>query len=256
MFPIFPNKHLEKPLFTPTEFLDYLRKVGRYPTFSPPDGIIICYQQTLLDHIIQNHKLSKVHSTFGELYLMDDTSGKIGIAGKIGIGAPAVVTAMEELIAFGVNKFISIGTAGALQKNLKAGDIIICDKAIRDEGVSYHYLAPEKYVYASGKVVENIKRSLEKVNQKFYVGTSWTIDAPYRETIAEAKKYQEEGVLTVEMEAAALLSVAQYRGVEMGAIFTISDSLADLKWDPSFYQKEPQESLEILYKVALQSLQN
>lgn len=256
MFPNFPNKHLEKSLVNPTEFLDYLKKVGRYPAFNPPEGMIICYQKSLLDHIVNNHKLTQVHSTFGELYLMDDTNGKIGIVGKIGIGAPAVVTAMEELIAFGVKKFISVGTAGSLQKNLKAGDIVVCDRAIRDEGVSYHYLAPEKYISASTVLVEKLTQSLTNLNQKFYQGTSWTIDAPYRETIAEAKKYQEEGVLTVEMEAAALLSVAQYRGVEMGAIFTISDSLADLKWDLSFHQKEPQESLEILYKVALQSLQN
>jgi len=62
--------------------------------------------------------------------------------------------------------------------------------------------------------------------------------------------------LTVEMEAAALFVVAGYRKVEMGAIFTVSDSLADFKWSPDFYHKETKEGLEILYKTALDVLLN
>ena len=67
--------------------------------------------------------------------------------------------------------------------------------------------------------------------------------------------YQAEGVLTVEMEAAALFAVAAYRGVEMGSLLTISDSLADLKWDPHFRSDTTRVGLETLYQVALQALQ-
>ena len=67
--------------------------------------------------------------------------------------------------------------------------------------------------------------------------------------------YQAEGVLTVEMEAAALFAVAAYRGVEMGALLTISDSLADQTWDPQFRSVTTREGLETLYRVALEALQ-
>ena len=91
---------------------------------------------------------------------------------------------MEELIAFGVKKFISIGTAGTLQKDITIGSLMVCEKAIRDEGTSHHYLKPSKYAYASKEMTSKIKKSLDKFKQKYFVGTSWTIDAPYREAIA------------------------------------------------------------------------
>ncbi|PIQ70082.1 purine phosphorylase [Candidatus Shapirobacteria bacterium CG03_land_8_20_14_0_80_40_19] len=256
MFPNFADKQDKEPIFTPGEFVGYLRASGRYPKFSTPSGIIFSYQKTLLDYVIKNHRVAKVETVMGEMYLLKETNNQIAIVGKLGIGAPAVITALEELNAWGVKKYISIGTAGTLQKSLAIGDIVVCDKAIRDEGVSHHYLSSEKYAFASSVMVEKIKKSLEKLGQKYQVGSSWTIDAPYRETIAEAKEYQKEGVLTVEMEAAALFVVAGYRKVEMGAIFTVSDSLADFKWSPDFYHKETKEGLEILYKTALDVLLN
>lgn len=256
MFPNFPNKQDEKPIFTPGEFIEYLKNTGRYPKFPAPSGIIFSYQKTLLDYVIQNHPTSKMETTLGEMYLLDETEKQIAIVGKLGIGAPAVIAALEELSAWGVNKFISVGTAGSLQKNLLVGDIVVCDKAIRDEGASHHYLKPEKFAFASILMVDKIKKSLGKLGQKYLVGPSWTIDAPYRETLTEAKQYQEEGILTVEMEAAALFAVAQYRKVELGAVFTISDSLADLKWSPQFHREETKEGLEILYKTAIDVLLN
>ena len=120
---------------------------------------------------------------------------------------------------------------------------MVCEKAIRDEGTSHHYLKHSKYAYASKGMTNKIIISLEKLNQKYFIGTSWTIDAPYRETVAEAKQYQEEGVATVEMEASALFAVAQYRNVELGAIFTISDSLAELQWKPKFHLKKTKKGL-------------
>lgn len=256
MFPNFPNKHLEKAIFTPADFLAYLKQVDRFPKFPVPKAAIFSYQKSLIDHVVENHRTSKMETTLGEMYLLDEADNQIGLVGKLGIGAPAVVTALEELIAWGVTKFISIGTAGGLQKSLKIGDIVVCDKAIRDEGVSHHYLAAAKYAAASSLMVEKIKASLTKQKTPFLMGTSWTIDAPYRETVAEALQYQNEGVLTVEMEAAALFSVATFRNIPLGAIFTISDSLADLKWQPQFHKEETQEGLEKLYQVALEVLIN
>ncbi len=253
-FPNFKNKHLKDSMITPEEFMAYQKKRGRYPKFKPPLGVIFCYQSSLMEHILDNHKTTKVEGFSGEMHLLDETKGRVAVIGKFGIGAPVAVVLLEELIAFGVKRFISIGTAGTLQKDIKIGSIMVCEKAIRDEGTSHHYLKHSKYAYASKEITDKIKNSLDRFKQKYFVGTSWTIDAPYRETVAEAKKYQKEGVATVEMEAAALFSVAQYRGVELGAIFTISDSLAELEWKPAFHFKKTKKGLEILYKVALDVL--
>jgi len=255
-FPNFKDKHAKDSIFAPSEFVTYQKKHGKYPKFKTPEGVIFCYQRSLMEFILENRKTTKVEGFYGETYLLDETDGKVAIIGKFGIGSPVVVILLEELIAFGVKKFVSIGTAGTLQKNIAIGSLMVCEKAIRDEGTSYHYLKPSKYAYASKEMTNRIKRSLDKFKQEYFVGTSWTIDAPYRETVAEAKQYQKEGVATVEMEASALFAVAQYRNVELGAVFTISDSLAELEWKPKFHLKKTKKGLEVLCKVAVDVLLN
>lgn len=256
VFPNLKDKHTKDSMFTPSEFMAYQKKRGKYPKFKPPIGVIFCYSKSLMEYILENYKTTKVEGFYGEMYLLNEKNGKVAIVGKFGIGSPVVATLLEELIAFGVKKFISIGTAGTLQKDITIGSLMVCEKAIRDEGTSHHYLKHSKYSYASKSITHKIKKSLEKFKQKYFVGTSWTIDAPYRETVAEAKQYQKEGVATVEMEASALFAVTKYRNVELGAIFTISDSLAELQWKPKFHLKKTKKGLEILYKVAIDVLLN
>jgi len=253
-FPNFQDKHHEDSIFTPKEFVAYRKKRGKYSNFKVPHGIILCYQRNLMEAIVKNHKVTKVDGLYGEMYLLDETNGKVVIIGNFGIGAPAATAVFEELIALGVKNFISIGFAGNLQKNTKIGDLIVCERAIRDEGISHHYIKSSKYAYASKEITGKIKSVLRKSQQEYAVGTSWTIDAFYRETVAEATKYQKEGVLTVEMEASALFAVAKYRSVQCGAIFIISDSLAELRWQPNFHLKGLYEKLETLYKVAVNVL--
>lgn len=93
---------------------------------------------------------------------------------------------------------------------------------------------------------------MKELNIDYIKGSTWTIDAPYRETKAEVKHYQKEGVLTVEMEAASLFAVAQYLGVEAGAILTISDYLSEDEWDLHFHLTE--EHLKKLFLIAKNAL--
>jgi uridine phosphorylase len=251
-YPNFPNKHNEKALVTPEAAVAHL---AVDPPLPFPDAVIICYQSKLLAHILELHETTGVErGTYRHLHWLNDTENRIAVAGGFGVGAPAAVLVLEALIFQGIRRFLSIGTAGSLQKNLAIGSIVVCDRAIRDEGTSHHYLPREKYAYASPAMTSGLVEALQAANIAHSIGTSWTIDAPYRETIAEVHHYQAESVLTVEMEAAALFAVAAYRGVEMGSLLTISDSLADLKWDPQFRSDPTRIGLETLYQVALQTL--
>ena len=235
VFPKFKDKDKQDSLTTPEGFLSYLKRIGKYPKFDPPDGVVFCYSRRLLNYVVENYETKRVEWFAGESYLLEEKGKRLGVIGKFGIGAPAAVVLMEELIAFGVKKFLSIGEAGSLQKDLKLGDIVVCQRAIRDEGTSHHYLKSSKYAYPSASMLERTEEVLDDLGIKYHLGTTWTIDAPYRETVAEVRKYQKEGVLTVEMEAAAIFAVASYRKVEVGAVFTISDHLGELEWDPKFH---------------------
>jgi uridine phosphorylase len=107
------------------------------------------------------------------MYLLEDTQSRIGVIGKFGISAPIAVVVVEELVAMGVKRFVSIEVAGSLQRDLHIGDIMVCKRAIRDEGTSYHYFKPSKYAYASKVMTRRNEESLTRRRQKYAVGTTW-----------------------------------------------------------------------------------
>ena len=255
-YPNYAGKHAEEAMFTPADFVAYLRRVGALGEYEPPDGIVLCYQRSLFDHVLSAEGLERSRQrAFRGMQRLPSTQGRIGVVGQFGIGAPAAAAALEELAALGTTRFISIGTAGSLQRDLHIGDVVVCENAIRDEGVSHHYLPPAKSAAASAELTSALEAALHAVPFPFRSGTAWTIDTPYRETLAEARHYQAEGVLCVEMEAAALFAVGEYRGTEVAAAFTMSDSLAELVWDPQFLGPEVEASLIALYHAALKALQ-
>jgi len=251
-FPNFKNKHGKEAVFSPKDFLKYNKSRGKHPKFKFPNNLIFCFSRRLLKHIVSNHGAYQAEEFKPSLYLFRGKNKNLGVVGNFGIGAPGTATVMEEMIAAGAKNFILIGEAGTIQKNIKIGSIVVCERAIRDEGTSHHYLKPSKYSHASADLVNKIKKSLNNIGKEYVVGTSWTIDAPYRETVAEARKYQKEGVATVEMEASAVFAVAKYRKVKAAAIFTVSDSLAELKWEPKFHLSN--KNWEILFQAAKNAL--
>ncbi len=137
-YPHFAEKHSFRSLITPERHLEYVKTVGRYPSKPAPHTFIFCYQGRFLETVLQNYRHETSDGCFSKVYFLSDYPG-VAIA-DFGIGAPAVALKLELLIAWGVKRFVSIGTAGGLQKNIGIGDIIVCDRAIRDEGTSHHYL--------------------------------------------------------------------------------------------------------------------
>lgn len=253
-FPNFKNKHAHDAIFSPKDFILYKKILKMCPKGKAPEAVIICYVKKLFDKIVKEHGSKKLDFFPGQFYLLKGTKNKVAITGRFGIGSPVASVVMEELIALGVKKFINIGAAGTLQKNLKVGDIVLCDKAIRDEGTSHHYIKTSKYSFPSKTLTGEIKKYLDEKNIDYFVGPSWTIDAPYRETVKEARQYQKEGVLTVEMEASALFAVAKYRKVKIASLFAISDSIAELKWKPRFHGKKYRKSIEKIFEIAKEIL--
>ena len=253
-FPNFAGKHAHDAFFTPQDWLRYFRQENPDWNFIAPEGVIFCYQSSLLKYILENEETERISLSTSEFYLLKATEGRIGICGGFGIGAPVVSALLEELIALGCQRFLSIGTAGGLQRGLEIGQIVVCDRAVRDEGVSHHYLEPGKYSYPNPELTGRLKAELDRLGLSYREGATWTIDAIYRETVEEARQYQAEGVYTVEMEAAALLAVAQYRQVELATAFVVSDSLADLEWNPQFRAPATKDSLARLYEAARATL--
>jgi nucleoside phosphorylase len=256
-YPNFAGKHAEEAIFTPADFAAYLCHVGALEAYEAPAGVVLCYQRSLYNHVLQLEGLkpSERRGALHGILPLPSTAGRVGLLGQFGIGAPAAAAALEELAAMGTSDFVSVGTAGSLQRDLNVGDLVLCEAAIRDEGVSHHYLPPAKLATANAAMSGALRAAMRQAGVAFRTGTSWTIDTPYRETVAEARHYQAEGVLCVEMEAAALFAVAEVRGLNVASAFAISDSLADLVWNPQFHGPEVEAGLITLYEAALSALQ-
>ena len=120
---------------------------------------------------------------------------------------------------------------GALDDDLALGHPVVVSAAVRDEGTSYHYLPPSRLIEASPAIVAAVETVLKRAGVPFTTGTTWSTDAVYRETREKVSLRRAEGCITVEMEAAALLAVARFRGVGLGQILYAGDSLAGEVWD-------------------------
>lgn len=143
-----------------------------------------------------------------------------------GVGAPATALVADKLGACGADTFVGIGFAGILHPLLTSGDIVVVERALGEDGTSRAYLDATDEVEAHPVVKGALELSLgQEAGVAYQCGTVWTTDTPYRETVAKAKAYRARGAHAVDMETAALLSVAQRRGFRAGATLVLSDSL-------------------------------
>lgn len=173
-----------------------------------------------------------------------------------GVGAPSAAGLLEEAIAFGCRKFIACGGCGVLARDIAVGHLIVVSCAVRDEGVSYHYLPPAREVTANVDAIHALVNTLERRDVPYMVGKTWTTDAPYRETANKIARRRGEGCLTVEMESAALIAVAQFRNVVFGQALYGGDDLSGTVWDNRGWQSrsEVRENLFWLCADACLSL--
>ena len=254
--PNFPGKHKSRPIVTPQEHVAYFRQQGLIPDFPIPESVIFCYEGNLLNRITKAEKVEQVHGVGGGFYLLTETDNRVAVSGNNGIGAPGVSMLLEIYIELGVKRFINVGIAGGLQTTSHIGDVVVCTSAIRDEGVSYHYLEdPSAPALPSENLTDALKQTLKYDGIRYTQGPTWTIDAFFRETVGEIQHYQQEGVVTVEMEAAALFAISTLRGVDMASGFVISDLIGELVWHPQILAQETHESLFRLYQAARTTLQ-
>lgn len=173
------------------------------------------------------------------LYELDHNGKRVAFF-QPGIGAPIAVGLLEEVIGVGCSTFVACGGCGVLNPDVGLGHLLCVESAVRDEGVSYHYLPPSREVVADRSVLASITSTLEQRDVPHTVGKTWTTSAPYRETRDRIARRREEGCVVVEMEAAAMMAVAQFRGARFGQILYGGDDLSGSEWDNRDWQRKEQ----------------
>lgn len=206
----------------------------RRKNFSLPEHCVLCFFNDEINKLHQKGtatKIGKLKSEMGSHLLFKILVDEKEVAlFHPGVGAPLSAALFDELIASGCNKFIACGGAGVLGE-ITVGQLLIPQSAIRDEGTSYHYLAPAREVAAHKDAIAAIESILVEHKIDYNLIKTWTTDGFYRETKNKIKLRKSEGCSAVEMEAAALFAVAQFRGVKIAQILYAGDDLSGEKWD-------------------------
>lgn len=173
----------------------------------------------------------------------------VGIVG-CAVGAPFAVLVAEQMFASGCRLLVSITSAGRIADDLpEQACFVLIDRALRDEGTSYHYLAPDdRFAHADPALADAAAAALAATGLAVRRGAVWTTDAPFRETAAAIAAAAREGVLAVEMEAAALYAFAQARGAAVVCLAHVTNRMAQVEGD--FEKGEADGSTDALRAVA------
>ncbi|MEJ5300841.1 MAG: nucleoside phosphorylase [Thermodesulforhabdaceae bacterium] len=229
---------------------------GQKESLLPSKALMVIVPEDLDELVSIMKGVRQSRSIFlSRLYHIEDNN-KICIVGPL-LGSPQAVMILEKLIALGVREVIVLGWCGSLQDYVRIGDVVIPTGAYSEEGTSHHYVVSCEHgsigdfggFITTPKIPEEFKLLVDYMKTqdvRCHSGSVWTTDAPYRETISKVIFYQNRGVLGVDMETSALISVARFRGISLGVMLLVSDSLANLKWKPGMKSSEFLNSRNII----------
>jgi len=212
--PILLHKRYEMPsAFTPESLLREARRQKGLASIAVPDVCILDPDGDIVRHLRAAGRAS-LHPGWAcyhtELYAFDHEQHEYGIVG-CAVGAGFAVLIAEELFASGCRLLISVSSAGQITAVQAPPYFVVIDRALRDEGTSYHYLPPSEYSEADAHLTALAQGALSAAGMPVSVGASWTTDAPFRETEEAIAAASRAGILAVEMEAAALYAFAKAR---------------------------------------------
>ncbi|MDD4907641.1 MAG: hypothetical protein PHJ00_01105 [Candidatus Omnitrophica bacterium] len=158
----------------------------------------------------------------------------------------------EVMCNAGIGNIIRIGTCGALDENIKVGDLVVVDTVIRGDGVTPYYVDKDFKTVSDKKIADTMFNIAKEQGVNIHRGCAWTTDALLRETreIVEAKR--KEGAIAVDMVSSTLLTIAQTYNIKAGSILAVSDNVITGEMgfmNPLYYMAESK-----LIEIALETV--
>jgi uridine phosphorylase len=232
--PLLDNKNpTANSVFAPSALLREARRqkglaIANVPSVCvlDPDGDIV----RRLKATGQAHLANEWPCYHTELHTFTVGARGVGIVG-CAVGAPFAVLIAEELFACGCHLLISMTSAGQITPAGELPYFVLIDRALRDEGTSYHYAAPSEYSEADPQLVAVAIQALKTDGVNVVTGPSWTTDAPFRETEEAIAAARSKGILAVEMEAAALYAFARAKNKNVLCLAHVTNTMAIAELD-------------------------
>lgn len=208
--PILAEKHYdEDSAFVPANLLREARRqkgLADHPVprvcVLDPDGDIVRQARAV--------RVSDWACYHTDLYRLTHGGIELGIV-PCAVGASFAVLIAEQLFASGCRLLISITSSGQLVELRPPPYFVLIERAMRDEGTSYHYLPPSDFSEGPSRLLASLEGAFDGLGVPVMRGATWTTDAPYRETPTTIAAMKAKGLHAVEMEAAALYAFAHAR---------------------------------------------
>jgi uridine phosphorylase len=232
--PILDHKDPDAPsVFAPAALLREARRQKGLAAADVPPVCILDPDGDILRGLKKNGHASRFDAWpcyHTDLYTFSLAGESVGIVGCV-VGAPFAVLVAEELFASGCRVLVSLTSAGQIVAAEPPPYFVVIDRAIRDEGTSYHYAAPSEFAEADPHLVAVAMGALSREGRRALVGPSWTTDAPFRETAEAIESARAKGVLAVEMEAAALYTFARARSASVLCLAHVTNTMGQAERD-------------------------
>ena len=248
MPPILTNKSERAPsVFTPEALLREARRQKGLATATVPRVCLLDPDGDVLRRLRRDGEAARLeswpcyHTDLYTFTLAGETAGIVGCA----VGAPFAVLIAEEMFASGCELLISVTSAGQIAPVRQPPYFVIIERALRDEGTSYHYAAPDVFAAADPALVALAEKA---AGARAIVGASWTTDAPFRETAQAIEAARAQDILAVEMEAAALYTFARRKGARVLCIAHVTNTMGQAGAD--FEKGEADGTADVLALLA------
>src|SRR5689334_7140040 len=227
--PILAGKdHAAPSVFEPANLLREARRQKNIPQEDVPE---ICLLDPDGDIVRALRRAGRAQPSPGwacyhtELFEFEHAAMRFGIIG-CAVGAAFAVLLAEELFASGCRFLVSVTSAGQITPLGAPPYFVVIERALRDEGTSYHYLPPSDFADAEPELVAEAMEALRDIGSPVYRGATWTTDAPFRETASAIAASRARNILAVEMEAAALYAFARARGKPVLCLAHVTNQMA------------------------------
>ena len=251
--PILSRKAYGTPsIFTPENLLREARRQKALPLVPVPEICILDPDGDLLDYLFATQRAHHCPSWacyHTQLATFPCAGMTCGIIGRV-VGAPFAVLVAEELFVAGCRLLISVTSAGQIAPLSIPPYVVLIDKALRDEGTSYHYLPPAPYSELRPALRSLLQAGWDATVMPLHIGSSWTTDAPFRETETAIAACRSEGIATVEMEAAALYALAQAKHYDIVCFAHVTNQMAHQGDD---FEKGPDRGSQTMLAIVAQT---
>ncbi len=232
--PIVTGKHFDAAsVFEPENLLREARRQKKLPVGEVPEVCLLDPDGDIVRTLLEKCRAQRSHSWacyHTDLYEFEHEGERLGVIG-CAVGAPFAVLLAEQLFVSGCRFLVSMTSAGQILEPDPPPYFILIDRALRDEGTSYHYLPPADFVDADPRLVDCAMEALASIIPPVYRGATWTTDAPFRETPAAIEDCRARNILAVEMEAAALYAFAQARQKTVLCFAHVTNRMAVIEGD-------------------------